>query len=135
MIVTVAAAGIAAITWLVRSEPESCSELGDLDSYPPNSVTFEPCIPAFVVHGLEGDFTVFLAETPHFPGEPLRWDARERLFFSPFHGEKFNLAGEPVAGPANRPLWRCPIAIDGDELLVDVPADTPDGRVSDYCRI
>jgi Rieske Fe-S protein len=135
MLVTGAAIAVALVVWLIRSQSDSCRELGQVDSFPPNSVSFEPCIPAFVVHGLGRDFTVFLAETPHLRGEPLRWNAKERLFVSPFHGEKFNLLGEPVAGPARRPLWRCPITVDSDQLLVDVPPGMPGSRIREHCRL
>src|SRR3954471_23779863 len=42
--------------------------------------------------------------TPH-------WVAAENRFRCPCHGPNFNLAGDVIAGPAPKPLWRCAVAL------------------------
>jgi Rieske Fe-S protein len=57
------------------------------------------------------------------------------VFISPHHGERFNLVGEPLSGPAMRGLWRCPVSIEDGDVTVDVPAGTNQADIEDYCRL
>lgn len=99
---------------LLFRAPDSCAYLGQLDEFPPGSVTRIDCVPAFVVV-LPGDTqpTVFLAQTPHLEREILSWDPDSSTFYAPTHGERFDIRGEILDGPASRPLWKCPTEVRG----------------------
>lgn len=107
------------------SVSDDCRDLGAVKSFPDNSVAFLTCVPAFVVHGVGSDFSVYLAVAPQDSREPLRWDNRRHVFFSAVHGESFNLMGEPVAAAGDRGLLRCPIEIVGGRLLLLAPGTSP----------
>lgn len=48
------------------------------------------------------------------------WFDAEGRFKCPCHGSNFNRAGDVIAGPAPKPLWRCAIRLaDDGQMLVD----------------
>lgn len=120
VVLAVLAGGAAALVWSLRSGPADCRDLGPLSGFPEGSVSLAECVPAFVVRGAGEEVAVYLAESPHMRGEPLRWDPGRRLFVSPFHGEAFGLGGSVVAGPAPGPLRRCPVRLESGRVVIQV---------------
>lgn len=90
------------------------------------------CVPAFVSRS--GGIIVFLGYATHLPGEPIEWDAKERLFVSPAHGEVYTAHGEPAGGPAQLPLERCPASIKDGHLVLDVPEPAESETFQESCR-
>ena len=128
-----AVAAAAVLTWVLRGSAP-CQDLGRLKSFRPDTVSFVSCVPAFVVTA-GPEPVVFLALTPHLAGEPLRWDERRRVFYSPFHGEQFDSSGHLLSGPARRDLWRCPVAVRNGELWIAVPGGTRSEDVKNACAL
>lgn len=54
---------------------------------------------------------------PHLGCTP-NWFPGEGLFKCPCHGSVFNLAGEPIAGPAPEPLYRPKIKLAADGTMI-----------------
>jgi len=124
----------ALLTWTVTRNAKPCQDLGDVKSFRGDTVSFVSCVPAFVVRTAP-EPVVFLARTPHLAGEPLRWDAQRRVFFSPLHGERFDVSGHLLSGPALRDLWRCPVAVRDGELWIVVPDGTRSENVKRACSL
>lgn len=112
---------------LIREQTRDCRQLGKAVDFPRDSVAYEPCVPAYVVRGLDGAVTVFLAESPHMRGEPLTWSDARGVFYSPEHGETYDLQGDPlpvdiqgsrISIGGTRGLWRCPIRIVQGEIVI-----------------
>jgi Rieske Fe-S protein len=122
------------LTWVLRGKP-LCQNLGHVKSFPPDTVSFVSCVPAFVVVTASEEPIVFLARTPHLAGESLRWDARNRVFYSPLHGERFDVLGRLLSGPALRDLWRCPVTINSEELWIVVSEGTSSEDVKKACSL
>ncbi len=119
------AVGFGAIL-LVRAhfQTADCRNLGDAHRFQVNSVSFIPCLRAYLVHGTGQDFALYLAESPHLPGEPLRYDQTRHRFFG-LHGETFDLRGHLLKGPAAGPLIACPLRIEDGALLIEAPSPEP----------
>jgi hypothetical protein len=126
---------VAATTvWVLRNERVGgCRDLGPIGALPENSVSTSACAHVYIVHGAGDDYSVFLAETPHLPGEPLEWKARRRLFVSPFHGETFTLDGRAIGGPATHGLWLCPFTVSLGHLVIDVPKESDLAAIRTAC--
>jgi hypothetical protein len=123
----------AGISWALRIESYNCLDLGPLNTFPENSVSYHECGPTFLVRGRGPSITVFLAETPHLPNEPLDWDEGSRTFLG-LHGEAFDLAGQILTGPAQRPLWRCPTTIRDKRVYIDPPEEAREERLPQICK-
>lgn len=117
------ALGFAASVLLQHALKHSdCRDLGSVAGFPDNSVSFARCARVYVVHGLGDDFAIYLAETPHLPYEPLRYDPIRHRFFG-LHGETFDVRGLPLRGPAQGALFRCPARIEDGDLVME--AESP----------
>lgn len=115
----------ALVVWWSRGS-HACRDLGNASDYAMPSVSRIECFPAYVV-AAPGLLRVLLAESPHLAGETLTWDDQRQVFRSRAHGERFDLTGALVSGPAFRDMWTCPTAVEGGHLMVgsssDVSAD------------
>lgn len=107
-----------------------------------NALREDPWVDAASVAELRGDRVVYLPEHQVFvvwdAGAPLALsaDARhlegERVLFcpssgqfeSPAHGEKFDLGGRYVAGPAASDMTRVASRLEGDRVLVNPSMET-----------
>lgn len=126
---------LATSIWIYRNgHLGGCRDLGPAAAFPDNSVSSGSCAPVYVVHGSGPTFSVFLAQSPHLPGEGLDWDERSRLFVSPFHGEEFGLDGKVVQGPAMHGLWLCPFHDSFGHLVIDVPQDADASQIEMACE-
>lgn len=105
------------MTWWTRS-PRDCRDLGSLDQYPMGSVSRVDCFPGFVVRRPEATY-VLLAFSPHLEGETVTWDDARQAFVSSSHGEMFDASGVLISGPAYRDMWQCPIAVEGNRLMIE----------------
>lgn len=108
----------ALLVWAFRAShvSDDCLDLGSTASFPDNSVSFVPCVPAFVVHGIDTDFAVYLADQRN--GKELHWDERRHVFSSEDGRKTYNVQGEPLAEAPGRALVRCQIRIDSGRLLL-----------------
>ena len=70
---------------------------------------------AWVILDAQNRLTAFSPSCPHL-GCAYHWESKERLFVCPCHGSKFKETGEVSRGPADRPLNRYPVKIEGDRL-------------------
>ena len=111
-----------------------CYELGSLDSFAEDTVSKVHCGPFFVVHS-GTNFIVYLGMSTHMPNEPLEWDSEQRLFISRFHGESFDIYGQVVSGPAQGPLMLCPTRVRDGVLELNVPVETPDEHLQEFCDL
>lgn len=115
----------------VRDLLHPCRDLGRLDDYAENTMTRIECIPGFVSRS--GGIVVFLDFTTHLPGEEVTWNAQRRVFFYDGHGETYDVRGWPVAGPTLGPMKRCPVRLEGQDLVLDVPESTPEDEIDEHC--
>ncbi|MEO8511114.1 MAG: hypothetical protein ABI534_07700 [Chloroflexota bacterium] len=132
------------------SEPP-CADLGPVSDYPENTVTRASCIDAFVVND-GGEFHVFLARSMHLEGEGLAWEPNGAevvtewssplpgvplpltgSFYNPMHGERFAIDGSVLEGPANGPLWSCPIETRDGELWVKARDGSDAATITALC--
>lgn len=107
----------AVVTWWARF-PRDCRDLGSLDQYTMGSVSRVDCFPGYVVRRPEATY-VLLAFSPHLEGETVSWANARQAFVSPSHGEMFDASGVLINGPAYRDMWRCPIAVEGNRLIIE----------------
>lgn len=47
------------------------------------------------------------------------WEEKNTRFFCPCHGGAFDVKGEVLSGPAPHALYRYPVKVEGDRLLVE----------------
>ena len=117
--------GFAVMALVKRAwQDADCRNLGNVVRFPDNSVSYVACARVYVVHGLGEDVAVYLAEAPHLPHEPLRYE-RSRHRFVGLHGEAFDVRGLPLKGPAQRPLFRCPTTTEDGNLVVEAESSDP----------
>jgi menaquinol-cytochrome c reductase iron-sulfur subunit len=101
-------------------------DIADIQSGEPYRVRFERAVvdgwqirneksSAWVVIDERRHVTAFSPFCTHL-GCAYRWEAEKKLFNCPCHGSAFNLRGEVVAGPANRPLDRYPTKLEENRL-------------------
>jgi Rieske Fe-S protein len=127
-----AIAGFIGVRW-IQDRARPCTYLGKLVDYANNTVVKIDCVPAFVVRS-DDNMIVYLGLSTHMPNEPLEWDADERLFVSPFHGESFDIWGDVVTGPANGPLIECDVELRDGELWLDAARDANPSEIAQMCR-
>ncbi len=101
-------------------------DLSDAQSGTPRQVVFERVVidgwkmrneqsSAWVVLNDKRDITAFSPLCTHL-GCAYRWEAKKRAFSCPCHGSAFNIQGDVIAGPANRPLDRYATKLEGNRL-------------------
>ncbi len=80
----------------------------------------------------EKGFYVLWARCTHLGCTP-NWFGDQNRFKCPCHGSNYTVAGDVIAGPAPRPLWRCKVELSSKgDLIVDkaVLEDIPGKRES-----
>lgn len=92
----------------------------------------------FLVYN-DGDPLALSADAQHV-GDQVEFCESSQMFFSPAHGEMFDIRGYYYGGPAARGLDRYPVRIEGDGVYVELdrpiegpprgagPALEPQGR-------
>jgi menaquinol-cytochrome c reductase iron-sulfur subunit len=72
---------------------------------------------AWIVRDSHDDLIAFAAQCTHL-GCPYHWEAKRNAFVCPCHGSVFSKAGDVVVGPANRPLDRYHVKLQGSDLSI-----------------
>lgn len=98
-------------------EPSQRFKLGQAKDLP-LGVTVNKENRVWVVREEKGIYAIW-SRCTHLGCTPS-WFAAELRFKCPCHGSNFNLAGDVIAGPAPKPLWRCAVSVSPDgDLVVD----------------
>ncbi len=111
------------------SERESWSVAGDvtkLQAGEPEEITFEQNrvdawktrhekASAWVILNNDGSVTAYSPLCTHL-GCAYHWEAGAHAFVCPCHGSAFNMQGNVIAGPAQRPLDRYAVKMQGPRL-------------------
>ena len=112
----------------VLYEPSQKFRAGKVASYP-LGVTIDKANRVWIIRTDKGLYAMW-ARCTHLGCTP-NWFPAESRFRCPCHGSNYTIAGDVIAGPAPRPLWRCMVTqtATGD-LLVDkaVMEDRPGPR-------
>jgi len=74
--------------------------------------------PVYVRRLADGELVALLASCTHQGCQPE--PVGDRLV-CPCHGSEFAFDGSVLQGPAERPLVRYPVSVEGDEVVVRVP--------------
>jgi menaquinol-cytochrome c reductase iron-sulfur subunit len=101
-------------------------DVSEIQSGTPRQVVFERIVTdgwkmrneqssAWVVLNNKRDITAFSPLCTHL-GCAYRWEAQKNEFSCPCHGSVFNVQGDVIAGPANRPLDRYSTRVEGNRL-------------------
>jgi len=108
----------------VLYEPSPVMNAGKPDSYPQGSVTADAKNGIYIIHGVEGFYSLSAVCT-HL-GCLTTWAPEQNQIACPCHGSKFTVEGAKIEGPAPRPLpWlRVWISDEGD-LMVDRSTTIP----------
>jgi len=72
----------------------------------------------WIVRSAQGIYALW-ARCTHLGCTP-NWFISEMRFKCPCHGSNYNPAGDVLAGPAPKPLWRCRVEITATgDLVID----------------
>jgi len=71
----------------------------------------------WVVRSAKGIYVLW-ARCTHLGCTP-NWFIAQNRFKCPCHGSNYDPAGDVIAGPAPKPLWRCKVEVSGGDLIVD----------------
>ena len=101
----------------VLYEPSQRFKMGKLKDLP-QGVTVNKENRVWVIRDDKGVYALW-SRCTHLGCTP-NWVQAESRFRCPCHGSNFNVAGDVIAGPAPKPLWRCSVDVtpDGD-LVID----------------
>ena len=101
----------------VLYEPSQRFKMGKLKDLP-QGVTVNKENRVWVIRDDKGVYALW-SRCTHLGCTP-NWFQAESRFRCPCHGSNFNVAGDVIAGPAPKPLWRCSVDVtpDGD-LVID----------------
>jgi Rieske Fe-S protein len=72
---------------------------------------------AFIRKEADGTVTAISATCTHL-GCVVSWMDDEKIFKCPCHNGRFNTAGKVLSGPPPAPLWRHPVKIEDDRLMI-----------------
>ena len=72
---------------------------------------------AWVVKMTENQVVAYSPQCPHL-GCAVHWVAKKNEFLCPCHASTFSVEGQVLTGPAQRPLDRFEVKVDGDKLLL-----------------
>jgi cytochrome b6-f complex iron-sulfur subunit len=112
----------------VLYEPSQKFKAGKAKDYP-LGVTIDREHRVWIIRTDQGLYVMW-ARCTHLGCTP-NWFPAENRFRCPCHGSNYTLAGDVIAGPAPKPLWRCSVAVSTNgELIVDkaVMEDRPGRR-------
>jgi cytochrome b6-f complex iron-sulfur subunit len=115
-----AASGAAAARFMLPNvlyEPSQRFKMGKVSDLP-LGVTINKEQRVWVIRGEQGVYALW-SRCTHLGCTP-NWFPAESRFRCPCHGSNFNPAGDVIAGPAPKPLWRVAVSVtpEGD-LIVD----------------
>jgi len=94
-------------------------EAGTVDSFKPGTTTAIPAGRFFLSRLPDGGFLALSPACTHL-GCMVLWDEKQNRFACPCHGSSFGLTGEPLTGPAARPLDYYPTRIENGVVKTDV---------------
>jgi len=72
---------------------------------------------AFIRKEADGSVTAISATCTHL-GCVVSWMDDEKIFKCPCHNGRFDAAGKVLSGPPPVPLWRHPVKIEDDRLMI-----------------
>src|SRR5260370_4564668 len=72
---------------------------------------------AWVVKASDTQVIAFGPQCPHL-GCAYHWDQQNQQFLCPCHASTFSIEGDVLSGPAQRPLDRYEVKVEGDKLLL-----------------
>ena len=84
--------------------------------------TYTETTTAWVILDNKRNVTAFSPFCTHL-GCAYRWQADHKNFECPCHGSKFDLQGKVLIGPAERPLDRYPVKLEGSAALAGTVAE------------
>lgn len=91
---------------------------GNVDDFPPNSVTHISNGRFFLVRFENGGFLALFQRCTHL-GCTVSWEIEEHKFICPCHGSRFDEKGNVENPPATRALDQFAIEIQNGEIWVD----------------
>lgn len=91
---------------------------GDVDDFPPGSVTEFPEGRFYLIRVTEGGFLAVYNRCPHL-GCPVNWNAVTNKFICPCHASHFNYLGDFESAPVPRALDLFGVRIEAGQVLVD----------------
>ncbi|GAB4426068.1 MAG: hypothetical protein Kow0031_05770 [Anaerolineae bacterium] len=91
---------------------------GDVDSFPPGSVTEFPAGRFFLIRAENGGFLAVYSRCPHL-GCTVNWEAFNNRFYCPCHASSFDQFGNFESAPVPRPLDVFPVQIANATVVVD----------------
>jgi cytochrome b6-f complex iron-sulfur subunit len=102
----------------VLYEPSTMFKAGRPEEYEIGTVSdkWKKSQRVWVVRNPDGIYALW-ARCTHLGCTPS-WFSTENRFKCPCHGSNFSKAGDVVAGPAPKPLWRCAVSLDPEGALV-----------------
>jgi cytochrome b6-f complex iron-sulfur subunit len=100
-------------------------ELGPAADLPQGAVRHLPDADVYVIHGVGGIYAVS-GRCTHLGCSVAH---RPSGFDCPCHGARFDLEGQPVSGPATRPLRWLRLALRGQSLVLELDHTVPPGTM------
>jgi len=101
-----------------QAAAENIIDAGQADLFKPGTVTPIPQGGFYLSRLPDGGFLALSRVCTHL-GCSLTFNAKEGRFVCPCHGSSFSPEGEPLAGPAGRPLDYYPTRIENGMVRVD----------------
>ena len=102
----------------VEGEFGGVVKAGEIDSFPPGSVTEFPDGRFFLVRAKDGGFLAVYRRCTHL-GCAVSWEADQNQFVCPCHAAHFDFYGDVENPPAPRALDTFPIEIAEGQVVVD----------------
>ncbi len=103
---------------LAEGEFGSVIEVGEVDSFPPGSVTHITNGRFYLSRLEDGGFLAIYQRCTHL-GCNVPWDQAENAFVCPCHNSVFTASGDVLNPPAPRPLDLFPVIIEDGVVRVD----------------
>ncbi len=94
-------------------------ELGQIDDFPPASVTAFRSNKLYLVRMEDGGFLALSLKCTHL-GCAVSWNSDSGYFECPCHASSFNLKGEVISPPAPRALDIYPLRMEGGMIKVNL---------------
>jgi cytochrome b6-f complex iron-sulfur subunit len=101
----------------VLYEPSQKFRAGKVAAYP-LGVTIDKANRVWIIRNEQGLYAMW-ARCTHLGCTP-NWFPAESRFRCPCHGSNYTAAGDVIAGPAPKPMWRCMVTTTAQgDLVVD----------------